>query len=151
MNERTPGRHDLFEYVGEVVIKKERIDGNIHLNNAHYFSICEAQRDLFMKSCGIDKDAIRKNLGLRIVIAGNGNFKFIDEVFEGDKIEIHTSAEVVLAHLQFSQHMIREGVEVFNLQCKIAVIDAGGKSKELPKEEIIDRINQANYPFLRRP
>lgn len=126
-----PTRHDLFEYIGEIVIEKEGIDHNNHLNNARYFSICEKQRNLFIEACGIDNEALRKNSGLRM-FAKNGSFDFKQQVFEGNRINIHTSAEVVSAHLEFNQRMTREGLEVFNLQCVVLVVDANGKPTRLP-------------------
>ncbi len=143
IRERIPIRHDLFEYAKEVVIEKKGIDHNVHLNHKGYFAICEAQRDLFIKDCGIDSEAIRRTLGLRMVVARDGTFDFKRQVFEGDKISVYTSAEVVLAHLRFNQRMVREGVDVFNLQCKIAVINVTGEPQRLP-DEIKDKINQAN-------
>lgn len=137
-----PGRHDLFKYIGEVIIEKEGIDHNNHLNNARYFSICEQQRNLFMKACGIDNEALRKNSGLRM-FAKSGSFDFKQQVFEGNRINIHTSAEVVSAHLEFNQRMTREGLEVFNLQCVVLVVDANGKPTRLP-DVITKGINQAN-------
>lgn len=136
-----PVRHDLFEYVGEEVIGKEGIDDNDHLNNGCYLPIYERQRDLFMKACGIDKKALRKDLGIRIVLE-SCNLNFRKEVLEKDRIKICTSAEIVGAHLQFIQRMIREGIEVSNFQCIACVKDKNGATR-LP--DIIKKgINQAN-------
>ncbi|MDO8620838.1 MAG: thioesterase family protein [Candidatus Levybacteria bacterium] len=136
-----PARHDLFEYVGEVAIGKEGIDDNNHLNYKRYLPIYERQRDLFMATCGIDSKALRKDLGLRIVMESDSS-KFIKEVIEGDRIKICTSAEIAGARLQFRQRMIRDGTEVSNSQCILCVKNVSGVTR-LP-DVIKNKINHVN-------